>query len=81
MSSPFRLADTKLTEEDNNNHGLDNNKAFSLLVFHCSTNKPLYLIANSLLREPGVPKREAGGWRGFMTEKACDLSNPCVASI
>lgn len=27
MSSPFRLADTKLTEEDNNNHGLDNKKA------------------------------------------------------
>lgn len=26
-SSPFRLADTKLTQDDNNNQGLDNNKA------------------------------------------------------
>lgn len=27
LSSPLRLADTKLTEQDNNNQDLDNNKA------------------------------------------------------
>lgn len=76
--SSFKLADTKLTE-DNSNQGLDNNKA-SHCWFSIGAQTNHYLIANLLWWESGVHKSKARDWGSFMTKKTHDLSYPCIAS-
>lgn len=67
-SSPFRRADIKLMQEDNNNQGWVITRLLTA-VLNCSTNRSLYLIASLLLWESGVHKPKARDCRSFMTNE------------
>lgn len=80
-SSPFRLADTKLREEDNNNQGLDNNKAshcwFSIVA---QTNHYTTLPTSSCRSQVSTNPRQENGEALWPTKTVTCLTPVFLAS-